>query len=160
MYKSSLSVTTLEQGVKKLFEYAVWSLKTGSTSLAINAIYRHSYSTKNTVILSTSTEEFSDWVANHLTKHNNIIIGGDFNVHINKASKEDKPGMFLDTMETLGLKQNIHFLTHQLGNTLDMIFTEDGGNIVVLNCTPSPYLSDHSTVDCVLSLPRCNVETK
>ena len=67
---------------------------------------------KYQVILSAFTEEFSDWVANHLTKHNNIIIGGDFNVHINKASEEDEPGMFLDTMEAHSLKQNIHFPTH------------------------------------------------
>ena len=56
------------------------------------------------------TDEFSDWMANHLTKH--IIIGGDFNVHIKKASEEDEPGMFLDTMEVLGLRQNVHFPTH------------------------------------------------
>ena len=66
---------------------------------------------KNPVNFSMFTDEFSDLVANHLTKHN-IINGGDFNVHINKASKEDEPGMFLDTMEALGLKQNIHFPTH------------------------------------------------
>ena len=66
---------------------------------------------KNPVIVSTFTAGFSDWVANHLTKHN-IIIGGDFNVHINKVSEEDEPGMFLDIMEALGLKQNIHFHTH------------------------------------------------
>ena len=112
------------------------------------------------VILSTFTEEFSDWVASDLPKHNNIIIGGDFNVHVNKPSEEDEPVLFLNTIEALGLKQNIHFPTHQLGNTLDLVFTEDGGNIVVLNSTPGSYLSDHSTVDCVLSLPWCNVETK
>ena len=86
---------------------------------------------KNLVNFSTFTDEFSDSVANHLTKHNNIIIGGDFHVHINKVSEEDEPGIILDTMEALGLKQNIHFPTHQLGNIIDLVFTEDGGNIVV-----------------------------
>ena len=83
VYKSSLSVKTLEQGVKKSFKCAVWSLKTNSTSLAIISIYNPPYLMKNPLILSTFTDEFSDWVANHLTKHNNIIIGGDFNVHVN-----------------------------------------------------------------------------
>ena len=50
MYKPSLSVKTLEQGVKKSFEYVVWSFKTESTSLAIIAIYRPLYSMKNPVI--------------------------------------------------------------------------------------------------------------
>ena len=112
MCKSSLLVKTLEQGVQKSFKYAVWSLKTDSTSLAITAIYRPSYLMKNPLFFSMFTDEFSDWVANHLTKYNNIIIGGDFNVHINKANEENEPGMFLDTMEALGLKQNIHFPTH------------------------------------------------
>ena len=98
VYKSSFSVKTLVQGVKKSFKYAVWSLITDSISLAIIAIYRPQYLMKNPVIFSTFTDEFSDWVANHLTKHNNIIIGGDFNVHINNMSEEDEPGMFLETM--------------------------------------------------------------
>ena len=160
VYKSSLSVKTLEQGVKKSFEYTVWSLKTNSTSLAINGIYRPPYSMKNPVNISMFTDEFSDWVANHLTKHNNIIIGGDFNVHINKASEEDDPGMSLDTMEALGLKQNIHFPTQWLGNIIDLVFTEDGGNIVVSNSILGPYLSDHRMVNCILTIPRCDVETK
>ena len=139
MYKLSLSVKTLEQGDKKSFNYVVWSLKTNSTSLGIIAIYRPPYSTKNPINLSMFTDEFSDWLANHLTKYN-IIIGGNFNVHINKASKEDESGMFLDTMEAVGLKQNIHFPTHQLGNIIDLVFTKDGGNIVILISTPGPYL--------------------
>ena len=115
---------------------------------------------KNTVYFSAFTDEFSDWVKNHLTKHNNIIIGGDFNVHINKANEGDEPGMFPDTMEALGLKQNIHFPTHCLGNIIDQVFTEDGGNTVVLNSILGPYLSDHRMVNCILTLPRCDVETK
>ena len=153
VYKSSLSVKTLEQGVKKSFKYAVWSLKTNSTSLAIIAIYTLPYVRKNPVNVSMFTDEISGWVVNHLTKHN-IIIGGDFNV-----SEEDEPGMFLDTMEALGIKQNIHFPTHWFGNIIDLVFTEDGGNIVISNSTPGPYLSDHRIVNCILSLPRCDVET-
>ena len=109
VYKSSFSVKTLEQGVKKSFEYTVWSLKTNSTSLAIIAIYRPPYSMKNPVNFWVFTDEFLDWIASHLTKHNNIIISGDFNVQINTVSEEDEPGMFL---EALGLKQNIHIPTH------------------------------------------------
>ena len=112
VYKSSLSVKSLEQGVKKSFECAVWSLKTKSTSLAIIAIHRPPYSMKNPVNLSMFTDEISDWVVNPLSNHNNIVIGGDFNMHINKESEEDEPGMLLDDMEALGLKQNIHFPTH------------------------------------------------
>ena len=115
---------------------------------------------KNPVILSTFTDEFSDWVMNHLTKPNNIITGGDFNVHINTASERDEPGMFLHTIEAPGLKKNIHFPTHQLGNITDLVFTEDGGNIVVLNSTLGPYLFDHIMVNSVLTLPRCDVKTK
>ena len=157
VYKASLSVKTLEQGVKKSFEYVIWSLKSNSTSLAIIAVYKPPYSMKNPINFSTFADEFSDWVANHLTKHSNIIIGGDFNVHINKVSEEDVPQMFLDTMEALGLRQNIHFPTHQLGNIIHLVFTEDGGNIVVSNSTLDP---DDRMVNCILTLPRCDVETK
>ena len=67
---------------------------------------------KNPLNFSMFTEEFSDWMVNHLTKHSNIIVGGDFNVYINKVSEEDEPRMFLDIMKTLCLKQNIRFPTH------------------------------------------------
>ena len=98
-------------------------------------------------------------MVNHLTKHNNIIISGDFNVHMNKVGKGDEPQIFLDNVEALGLKQNIHFSTHCLGNIIDLVFTEDGGNIVVLNSTSGLYLSDHRMVNCILTLSKYDVET-
>ena len=67
--------------------------------------------------------------------------------------------MFLDTMEALSLKQNIHFPTHQLGNIIDLVFTEDGGNIAVSNSILGPYLSDHIMVNCILTIPRCDMGT-
>ena len=47
-----------------------------------------------------------------------------------------------------------------MGNSIDLVFTEDGGNIVVSNSTPGPYLSEHRMENCILKLLRCNVETK
>ena len=47
-----------------------------------------------------------------------------------------------------------------MGNIIDLVFTEDGGNIVVSNSTLGPYLSDLRMVNCILTLPRCDVETK
>ena len=98
------------------------------------------------------TDEFSDRLANHLTKQ--IIIGGDFNVYINKASEKEEPRMFLDTMEAQG-SSRISISLH-----IDWVLTEDGGNMAVSNSTLGPYLSDQRMMNCMLTLPRCDVETK
>ena len=47
-----------------------------------------------------------------------------------------------------------------MGNIIDLVFTEDGGNIAFSNSILGPYLSDHRMVNCILTIPRCDVETK
>ena len=58
-----------------------------------------------------------------VTCNMNLIVLGDFNIHVNKIDDPDA-GIFLDTMTALGMKQNIAGPTYRSGNCLDLIFTE------------------------------------
>ena len=53
---------------------------------------------------------------------------------------------FHDTMEALGLKQHIDKPTHQLGNTLDHIYTESLDQLGVQHAFIGPFISDHRIV--------------
>ena len=71
------------------------------------------------VFLDELTELLTDWLISYM----NVIIYGDFNLHINNPSDKEAQS-FIDTMEAFGLKQHVSYQTHHDGNILDLIFTE------------------------------------
>ena len=68
-------------------------------------------------------DEVTDFLATFLVEYNNIIIMGDFNIHVNNTNDPDAQ-IFLDTMEALGLDNHVNFSTHNRGNTLDLVLAE------------------------------------
>ena len=68
-------------------------------------------------------DELTDFLETFLVEHNNIIIMGDFNIHVNNTD-DPEAQIFLDTMEALGLDNNVNFAMHNRGNTLDLVLTE------------------------------------
>ena len=65
------------------FEYAIWGLQHNGTKMTIIAIYRPPYSTMNQATIQSFFEEFTDWMATKSNEYSNIIVLGDFNIHIN-----------------------------------------------------------------------------
>ena len=62
-------------------------------------------------------EDFPDFVGNLRLKYRNLVILGDFNIHINNSDSEDAH-QFLQTM---GLKQKVEYPTHTKGYIFDLI---------------------------------------
>ncbi|XP_061766120.1 uncharacterized protein LOC133558938 [Nerophis ophidion] len=88
--------------------------------------------------------EFSEFVADLVTHADNIIIMGDFNVHMNTPS--DPPCIALQTViDSCGLTQIINEPTHRNGNTIDLVLVR---GITVSKVTIVPY-----TKSIVRSLP-------
>ena len=56
-------------------------------------------------------DEFTVWLANILGSFSNMIVLGDFNIHINDEN-DNEPGTFVDTMIALGFNQHVSFPTH------------------------------------------------
>ena len=98
-------------------------------------------------------DNFTDWIGERVMTYNNIIITGDFNLHVNE---EDDPEIqvFINTITTLGFKQVVDFETHNQGNHLDLVLAAELPKLKIVNCFPGPYLSHHCTVKAVLTQNR------
>ena len=94
-------------------------------------------------------DDITEFLAETLSQHQNIILAGYFNMHIN--NQDDPEGnILMDTVTALGLQQHANFVTHHSGNTLDLIFTEIITRQKVLKCTPGPFILDHCAVNITL----------
>ena len=111
------------------------------------------------VTLSTFLDKFPIFTANKLLKDTVICIISDFNIHINNG-QDNEANIISDIMEAMGLQQYVEFTTHKLGNILDLVFTEVTGKLKVTKGTPGPFLSDHWTVECQLSVRKNESKSK
>ena len=63
----------------------------------------------------------------------------------------------MSTLESMGLVIHQSEETHKSGYILDLILTELGSTIKVLDYRCGPYLSDHSTTECTMSIIHDNI---
>ena len=113
------------------------------------AIYHPPYSNGNGV--NVFIDEIAIFLTDFLAKYTDTIIMGDFNMHINDPTDGDAM-VFMDTLEAMGLDQNVTFDTHQKGNTLDLVFTEVKSGLKVNRCDSGPFISDHRAILIELSI--------
>ena len=73
--------------------------------------------------MPTFINDITEFLTEVLSQHQNIILAGDFNIHINNQDAPEA-NILMDTMTALGLQQHTNFITHHTGNTMDLIFTE------------------------------------
>ena len=104
-------------------------------------------------------DEFADYMENFLTTNNNVVIAGDFNLHID-SDEDPVAQLFIDMMAALGLDCHVDFPTHENGHSLDLIFTEMLSEMKIIRCTPGAYLSDHCTMECLLSLKKSQMQKR
>ena len=104
-------------------------------------------------------DEFADYMENFLTTNYNIVILGDFNLHIDN-DKYPEAQLFIDMMAALGLDCHVDFPTHENGHSLDLVFTEALGEMKIIRCNPGTYLSDYCTIECLISLNKGKMPKK
>ena len=81
-------------------------------------------------------DEYMNWIAETLENDKNLLICGDYNLHVNN-SEDENAANFLDMTTALGLKQHVKFATHTSGNTLDLMYTGFISEIRIVDQTPS-----------------------
>ena len=148
--RSYLKTRKIIEGNQKTFQYAVLKVKTHGNMLTCIAIYRPPYSATNQETVSKFVDDFTVWLASISVSFSNMIVLGDFHIHINDEN-DNEAGIFVDTMIALGFNQHVSFPTHRAGNTLDLVYTETCNNIEVKSCTPGPILSDNTAVEIVVT---------
>ena len=144
--RSYLKTRKIIEGNQKTFQYAVWKVKTHGNTVTCIAIYRPPYSATNQETVTKFMEEFTVWLASISGSFSNMIVLGDFNIHLNDEN-DNEAGIFVDTMIALGFNQHVSFPMHTAGNILDLVFTETCNSIKVKSCTPRSILSDHTGVE-------------
>ena len=132
--------TTLEQ--------AGWLLQLGDRMVTILVIYHPPGNTPTRLL-----DEVSQLVQYYMTNHKNLVILGDFNVAVQDLNNPDSLA-FYDTMEALGLIQHIDKPTHQLGNTLDHIYTESLDQLGVQHTFIGIFISDHRIVGIEINMKK------
>ena len=142
-----------------MFQYAVWKVKTHGNSVTCIAIYRPPYSVTNQETVTTFMDEFTVWLASILSSFSNMIVQGDFNIHINDEN-DNEGGIFVDTMIALGFNQHVSFPMHRACNILDLVFTETCNSIEIKSCSPGPILSDHTAVEIVVTQSTQYIQRK
>ena len=144
--KNEYEVETVDKVENLSFQYALWRIAIHKIELLVIAVYRPPYSAVNQTTLNTFLDEFPDWLSTKITEDKNIVIVGDFNVHVNDGC-DIEANIFNDMMIAMGLKQWVTFPTHHNGNTLDLVMTELGSKLTVNKCEEGPFLSDHCIID-------------
>ena len=93
--------------------------------MVIIAIYHPLYSINYLVTNAMFIDDITEWLLDQLVQSNNVVVAGDFNIHINKQFENDKAGI-MSALESMGLVLHQLQETHKSGNILDLILTELG----------------------------------
>ncbi|KAF7690683.1 hypothetical protein HF521_012487, partial [Silurus meridionalis] len=136
IHRQSLKCRQLSTRGYSSFEVQVFVL-TLPCPILCAAIYRPPKSNKDFLI------EFSEFLSEFLAKFDNVLICGDFNIHV--CCPADKPANdFRALLDSLDLAQSISCPTHRLGHTLDLIISR---GVIVSTCEVMDFpISDHSLI--------------
>ena len=85
-----------------------------------------------------------DFQERNVTFPDKMIIVGDVNIHTNKEQHPDT-ALFQETLDGLGLRDHVDFLTHCLGNSLDAVITSQD-DPMVKTVVQGELFSDHHWV--------------
>ena len=150
--KQNLKLKREEHRITAELEYVKWKVTPSNSFPNILGICRPPGSS-----ISQFLDIFTELLVDILTSNTNLVVLGDFNIHVNKI-EDPNAGIFLDTMTALGMKQHVRGPTHRSRNCLDLIFTEEMSKTKAIECSHSAYVSDHSSIQCILKIPKesCN----
>ena len=74
-------------------------------------------------------QELTTYLEQKINTTGDTLLMGDLNIHTNDPENQDTI-TFDDTIESLGLRNQVSFPTHRLQNTLDIIITAEDSSII------------------------------
>ena len=99
--KCNLKVKREEHRITAKLGYVKWKVTSSNSFLNILGIYRPPNSGVPQFL-----DIFMEILVDIVTSITNIVVLGDFNIHVNKI-EDPNAGIFLDTMTALGMKQHV-----------------------------------------------------
>ncbi|KAJ8247213.1 hypothetical protein COCON_G00234620, partial [Conger conger] len=149
LYNEKWKVSSLTVPVHRSFESVALQIN-GPTPTILVTVYRPPKPSREFL------NEFSAFLTSLCSLSPNIILLGDFNIHmdnVNNTLTKD----FTSCLDSSGLQQYIDFPTHSKGHILDLVCCS---GVTPLNCTASDLpISDHKFVsfNVSLKLPKTNM---
>ena len=122
-------------------------------------IYLPPYNETNKCTDAMFLDDLAEFLEEVLTLYSDIIIAGDFILHIDDIANPDAQ-VFLDLLTAFGLQNHVDFPTHKSKHTLDLILSECISCLSVKHSIPGHYLSDHTSIISQLSIDKPPLEVK
>lgn len=129
-----------------VFEFSEWLVTADHHSLRIVIVYRPP---RSNVSINTFCTEFLDYLEPVLLCKEQLLITGDFNIHVDVFDDPDALKL-RDLFDSVGLKQHVTQPTHIHGHTLDLVITRLCENTLLTPPYPDRYISDHASLICEL----------
>ena len=160
LYRDSIAVTKIKSVGEMSFEYSELYIKFETFSMRLVIVYRAPYSASHPVTARTFISELTTYSESIILSAEPLLITGDFNLHVDNPDDEEATE-FLDTLESMGLKQHVNVPTHELGHLLDLVITRQCDSIILRQPTTGHLSSDHAAVFCPLNSvkPRATVKS-
>ena len=134
------------------FEHAIWSTKIRNKDYTLIGIYHPPQGAQQAITNSNFITEFTEFLTDVTSKHNNIITMGDFNIHMDDLEDAD-PCLLHNTINAFNLKQEVNIPMHNLGHIFNLIITENSEVYGLEKIILGPYLSDHQFI--TIQLTEC-----
>ena len=119
------------------FELLDCIIKVNKLSTRLVVVYRPPPSRKNGLKYENFAIEWSSYIEQFVEVREELLIVGDFNIHVDSSNNESKG--FLDILNANGLTQHVTSPTHQKGHTLDLVITREQSNL--LSGSPIVFIS-------------------
>ena len=153
IYREDCTVKLIKSSTYRSFEHMTAQVVSGSSLYHISVIYHPPPSVKNKLTFALFMDEFPRFLADAVMTSGQLLIIGDFNIHVNSESRESK--QFTSLLHTYNLTQHVTSPTYRRGRVLDLVITRtDAGTISDILVT-DPMISDHSAV--IITLPTSSL---
>ena len=96
--KSYLKVKEIGEGQLRSFQFCKWQVQMHHTIITLVSIYHQPYNNKTKVTNGEFLDEYMDCIAETVANDKNLLICGDYNLHVNDPEDEDAAN-FLDTTQ-------------------------------------------------------------
>ena len=154
LYRSDISICQKNDHVQYVtFESIHMEVTCNSKSVRLVNVYRSGRDNKgNSVAFGQFLNEFEDMIEDLLFNPSDIVICGDFNVHVDNSS-DVNASKFISVLESHNLIQHVKEPTHTRGHCLDLVLTRTSSD-VISEVWVHPGLSDHYGVMAQLNLTK------
>ena len=134
------------------FESSEYEITNFSSIIHIIVIYRAPYSNKNQHTISAFINEFENYIGTFITSSNKIVVGGDFNIHVDNLN-DNYSKNFTELLASYDLVNSINFPTHVKVHSLDLVLTRPTDNLNPISF-PLSFPSDHCLIKTTLDISK------